>query len=356
MLGETQTLREIYLTALRTEMVEVRRLFDLGVITQYTYLEIRSTLRRDREAHSAATFKATIPGINQENPFLRLEMAVLRRLREHNWAAAPLSRYQNTRLVQHLQNDIAGILLCEAVLEELEAHGEFDAVQRKTIAKAYVERLARRKARVLKIRQEFPDFYQRFEFQLCNRVALNAAMGKAREQHRHGEIGAKAFNNIRRRVEAVVTNLPKLSDPLPNLKSRDLIEMVPLLSGLSKTTLDELASQARSVTFLPGDIVIGERQKGDALYIIRHGEVSIGKRGRYGEETTLARLRDGDFFGEMALLGDQVRTATAEARTPSTLLRLSRRDVLQLAAKNPEVKQRLNEAKETRKKLLENLE
>lgn len=68
----------------------------------------------------------------------------------------------------------------------------------------------------------------------------------------------------------------------------------------------------------------------------------------------LARLRDGDFFGEMALLGDQVRTATVEASTPSTLLRLSRRDVLQLAGENPEIKQRLHEAIQMRKKLSEN--
>ena len=64
----------------------------------------------------------------------------------------------------------------------------------------------------------------------------------------------------------------------------------------------------------------------------------------------LNKLSDGDFFGEMALLGDQVRTATVEASTPSTLLRLSRRDVLELAGKNPEVKQRLQEVDQARRK------
>ncbi len=70
-LGEGEKLREVYLTALRTEMEEVRHLYDLGVITQYTYFDIRSTLRRDREAHSGTSFSPTALGSKEKNPYLR---------------------------------------------------------------------------------------------------------------------------------------------------------------------------------------------------------------------------------------------------------------------------------------------
>ena len=66
------------------------------------------------------------------------------------------------------------------------------------------------------------------------------------------------------------------------------------------------------------------------------------------EGKVIAELRDGDFFGEIALLGDQVRTATVKAMTPTTLLRLTRKDVLALAEEDHELKERLEDATEVR--------
>lgn len=134
--------------------------------------------------------------------------------------------------------------------------------------------------------------------------------------------------------------MPPISDAAPRLQISDLIGTVPLLKGLPAEVLKKLAEHANLVTFLAGDIVIGEGERGDALYIITHGVVAVIK-----EHTVVAELKDGDFFGEMALLGDQVRTATVKAKTPSTLLRLRRRDVLKLADSHLELKTRMNEIK-----------
>ena len=119
---------------------------------------------------------------------------------------------------------------------------------------------------------------------------------------------------------------------------------MPLLNGLSQEVLEKLAQQAKAVTFLTNDIIIGEGERGDALYLITRGQVSVL---RHNE--VIAELRDGDFFGEMALLGDQLRTATVKAKIPTTLLRLRRKDVLSLAATDPELKYRLEDAEEVRR-------
>ena len=50
----------------------------------------------------------------------------------------------------------------------------------------------------------------------------------------------------------------------------------------------------------------------------------------------------------MALLGDQIRTATVKIKEQTALLKLSRSDILQLAETNPELKARLEDAKSTR--------
>ncbi len=79
------------------------------------------------------------------------------------------------------------------------------------------------------------------------------------------------------------------------------------------------------------------------MFIIIHGAVSVYKAGEL-----IADLKEGDFFGEMALLGDQIRTATVKIKERTALLKLSRSDILQLAEANPELKARLEDAKSTR--------
>ncbi|MFB3116486.1 MAG: cyclic nucleotide-binding domain-containing protein, partial [Gammaproteobacteria bacterium] len=123
----------------------------------------------------------------------------------------------------------------------------------------------------------------------------------------------------------------------------ELIGIGPLLRGLSSEVLELIVEQTMSVGFKPGDAVMTEGERGDSMFIIIHGVVSVYKAGEL-----IADLKEGDFFGEMALLGDQVRTATVKIKEQTALLKLSRADILQLAENNPELKERLEEAKASR--------
>jgi CRP-like cAMP-binding protein len=98
-----------------------------------------------------------------------------------------------------------------------------------------------------------------------------------------------------------------------------------------------------SVGFKPGDAVMTEGERGDSMFIIIHGAVSVYKAGEL-----IAELKEGDFFGEMALLGEQVRTATVKIKEQTALLKLSRANIMQLAENNPELKTRLEWAKSER--------
>jgi monovalent cation:H+ antiporter, CPA1 family len=343
-IAREQDVRQLFLTALRTESDELKRLHEIGLIPHYTYLDIRNNIQRDRERILAGTGPGDSSDFTEKTSIIsRLENAFLKRIREHDWAAWILSRYQNTRMAHRMQRDIAGVLVCTAVLEMLETHTELDAEQREQVAEKYKERLQRRKGRLDKIAEEFPDFYVRFETNLFTQVSLTAARHHAEEAFHEGEIGAKVLNQIEQKIHSAILTLPPISDAAPRLQISDLIGTVPLLNGLPAEVLKKLAEHANLVTFLAGDIVIGEGERGDALYIITHGVVVVIK-----DNTVVAELRDGDFFGEMALLGDQVRTATVKTKTPSTLLRLRRRNVIRLADNYVELKIRLNEIKQER--------
>ena len=66
------------------------------------------------------------------------------------------------------------------------------------------------------------------------------------------------------------------------------------------------------------------------------------------ETKTIAELTAGDFFGEMALLGDHIRKADVRASTACTLLRINCKDVLDMAKTHKEIADRLNEARAAR--------
>lgn len=341
-----QTLRRLRGTALKTEFRELMHLYDIGLIPHYTYLDMRNNLQRYRETLGAGYNPAreALTGF-QESPFLRFENAMIKRLREHDWAAWLLARYQNLRLAQRIQHDIAGVLICNAVLDMLDTRTEAEPVQREQVAREYRQRLTRRRDRLARIAADFPEFYARFETSLFSRVSLTAAAHYLEELHDDGVIGARAYRRIERMINAALDTVPPVTDTAPKPAAAELIGGVPLLRDLPEPILERLAQLASVVTFLPDDLIIEEGERGDALYIITHGAVQVFMDNQY-----LTELQDGDFFGEMALLGDQVRTATIRTRKPTRLLRLRRRDVLRLADSAPDLKSRLAEADRERKK------
>jgi CRP/FNR family transcriptional regulator, cyclic AMP receptor protein len=75
-------------------------------------------------------------------------------------------------------------------------------------------------------------------------------------------------------------------------------------------------------SYNPGDIIFREGDMGNEMYIIQSGKVKIAKQLKSGEEKTLVILGPGDFFGEMAVIDKDVRSANAVALEASRLIAL----------------------------------
>ena len=345
-----QSLRHLTIVALRAEQEELRNLYDTGLIEQYIYLDIRNTLQRDQEYRLGHQFfRGEAREVPKRSMFMRLEYSLIRRLREHNWAAGILASYQHLRFSQSLQRDMVGVMMSVAAVESLAQLENENSDLVDQVADVYQQRLQRRRQRLQQVAREYPEFYLRFETRLFARVSMLAAQHYNESAAHHGEIGSKTFTHIERRIKDTLNALPPISNPVPKPSPGDLIGTVPLLNGLADSTLEQLASRAKHLTFISGDTIIGEGDRGDALYIISRGWVKVFK-----EQEEIAELRDGDFFGEMALLGDQVRSASVIAVIPTDLLRLSRKDVLVLANDDHELKERLEDANEVRSQEDEN--
>ena len=108
------------------------------------------------------------------------------------------------------------------------------------------------------------------------------------------------------------------------------LRTIPLFGNLDGDLLLALADSFVVERHDEGQILFEEGDPGDKLYFIDHGEVEVVATGPTGEERRAAMLRDGDYFGEMALLRDGPRTATVRTRAPSVLLSLDREQFLDL--------------------------
>lgn len=92
---------------------------------------------------------------------------------------------------------------------------------------------------------------------------------------------------------------------------KGLLEKVPLFMGAPDRALEIATSAVRKRIYESGTTVFQEGDKGEALYIIAKGLVKLSKVDLGGHEKTLAILQPPEFFGEMALLGQSSRSATA---------------------------------------------
>ena len=109
-----------------------------------------------------------------------------------------------------------------------------------------------------------------------------------------------------------------------------LLQRVDLFEGLPDDDLNSIAAIVGGHTIEPGEFLFEEGEPGDAFYIVFRGAVEISKARSDGTEEKLAIRRKGDSFGEMALLNDAPRSATARAAEPTQLVSVSRDDFQEL--------------------------
>lgn len=122
--------------------------------------------------------------------------------------------------------------------------------------------------------------------------------------------------------------------PLP---PADVLRSVPLFSQLPDEDLLAFAALTRERTYPKGSVIVFEDDPGDTLYLVAGGQVKVVLIGEDGREVILSVLGEGSFFGEMALLDDQPRSAHVIAMDDSILLLLRRDDFQARLRQSPAV-------------------
>jgi uncharacterized membrane protein len=117
----------------------------------------------------------------------------------------------------------------------------------------------------------------------------------------------------------------------------DTLRHVPLFESLDDEAAQKLCQLLDSIECKTTTSVFRAGDAGDAMYLIERGKVRICVKGADGHEMTLTELERGDFFGEMALLDGQRRSADAIVAEDARLAVLSREHFLSFVQSSPNV-------------------
>ena len=97
-----------------------------------------------------------------------------------------------------------------------------------------------------------------------------------------------------------------------------------LLRGINGPIYAAIQKEIAVSHYRNGDLIFAENEPGDCMYLIGCGTVKVSKKGRGGQQETLAHLAEGDFFGEMALIDGGKRSAQASAVGETVLGKVDR--------------------------------
>src|SRR5256714_14546640 len=124
---------------------------------------------------------------------------------------------------------------------------------------------------------------------------------------------------------------------MTNLSEEALsLSRVPLFKRLEPHELEKLAEEIDQVNYPAGETIFNEHDRGDALYILEEGSVRIWVYDEDVKDVTLAELKPGDFFGELAVLDRGERSSSATAITDVHLHRLSSDDFQNFLMEHPD--------------------
>ena len=121
----------------------------------------------------------------------------------------------------------------------------------------------------------------------------------------------------------------------------EALRRCPLFEPCPEGVLIEVGRRLRHRHFRRNEVVFHQGDPGDALHVITDGAVKIVLPSPEGDEAIIATLRPGDFFGELALLDGQPRSATATAVEPTETLSLPRDVFRELVDHHPELRDAL---------------
>ena len=117
----------------------------------------------------------------------------------------------------------------------------------------------------------------------------------------------------------------------------ETLKTLPLFKDLTAGEISSIVPLFFEKSYTPNSTLFVEGMTGEILYVIKKGSVSLFKKGANGQEFQLATLKEGELLGEMSLIDNRPRTATAKVAEESMLLVMTKKAFTTLLEKHPPI-------------------
>jgi len=341
----------VWSEALSTERRVFREAFDSGVISEPVLreLELSVDLRRDRlKRHGTPGESRTVRPIE-----VRIGWRIFRLLGR----IAPKSRIVRRRRLRNLaaeyEHDTAILEASRRAVksvQDLSKLGGAPPGAAHECREWYDRRAEEAIQRIDTVAEHFPEYVQAVQRQTAQRMALDAEAGAIGYLAAGGGIPESVVRDAHRSVEREQRRLQRQPVTAIEPKPEELLAKVPFFQKVASEEFQRVVDALVPRTVLPGEIIVRQGEKGTSLFLMARGVVAVIMAEPGRQPKRVASLHAGEFFGEMALLTQEPRSATVQAITGCQLFELKSKDVDGLCEVCPGVRESLVMAYEERRK------
>lgn len=252
-------------------------------------------------------------------------------------------RFRLERIAIAYEESWARYQACVTVLSDMEKLKELTQLDQSIfegVRRQYQDWLEQAEHLIHEMAEQYPEFVGSMQERLGKRLILLSESDAIQSEDNQGNIPHELAEKMRDERLLRLWNLRGQEIARLKVSPEELLRKVPFFTEISPADFEALAKKMKRHSVIAGEKVIAQGEADDRLFMIARGVVRISRTVN-NIDVNLATLIAGDFFGEMALLHDEPRTATVTSMSPCTFYVLGRHDLNNAMDENPSIREAL---------------